>query len=37
MEEQRWYCCSGAETVAAVYAESDSLSGQQIKNLILAY
>ena len=32
MEEQRWYCCSGAETVAAVYAESDSLSGQQIKN-----
>jgi hypothetical protein len=37
MEEQRWYCCSGAETVAAVSAESDSLSGQQIGNLILAY
>jgi hypothetical protein len=37
MEEQRWYCCSGAETVAAVSAESDSLSGEQIDNLMLAY
>jgi MFS family permease len=37
MEEQRWYCCSGAETVAAVFAESDSLSGQRIENLILVY
>jgi hypothetical protein len=37
MEEERWYCCSGAETVAAVSAESDSLSGQQIDNLMLAY
>jgi hypothetical protein len=37
MEEERWYCCSGAETVAAVSAESDSLSGRQIDNLMLAY
>jgi hypothetical protein len=37
MEEQRWYCCSGAETVAAIFAESNSLSGQQIENLMLAY
>jgi hypothetical protein len=33
MEEQRWYCCSGAETVAAVPA----VSGEQIGNLMLAY
>jgi hypothetical protein len=37
MEAQSWYCCSGAETVAAVLTESDSLSGLQIDNLILAY
>ena len=37
MEEQRWYCCSGAETVAAVSVEGDSLSGQQNGNLVLAY
>jgi hypothetical protein len=36
MEEQRWYCCSAAGTVAAVSA-SDSLSGKQIDNLMLAY
>ena len=37
MEERSWYCCSGAETVAAVFAESNFLSGQQIDNLMLAY
>jgi len=33
MEEQRWYYCSGAETIAAVFA----VSGEQIGNLMLAY
>src|SRR5262249_18317017 len=37
MEAQRWYCCSGAETVGGASAENASLSGEQIGNLMLAY